>query len=146
MGLRLFETSIQKTLAGFWEEEDGTASVDGIMWIIFFTGLLVFILDSSILYMNNTEVRRVTQDGSRLYVRGGFDDKANPEAALDLWVESNLSNLSANLNAVSSVNADNQVTTLVTYPADDTDLVSGLFDYFGGFDINVLVVNQKAVL
>lgn len=144
--MRLLDNSARKTLDRFWKEEDGTASVDGILWIIFFTGLLVFILDSSILYMNNTEVRRITQDGSRLYVRGGFDDEADPLAALDLWVESNLSNLSTNLNAVSSLNANNEISTLVTYPADDTDLVSGLFDYFGGFDINVLVVNQKAVL
>ncbi|GGE38520.1 TadE/TadG family type IV pilus assembly protein [Actibacterium pelagium] len=143
--MRLPDASARRTLKKFWREEDGTASVDGLIWVMFFTTLLVFILDASIMFMNNVEVRRVTQDGSRLYVRGGFDGEADPIAALDLWVENNLSDLSPNVNATSSLNASNQLSTVVTYPASDTDL-TGLVNVLSNFNIEVLVVNQKAVL
>ncbi|GGE38547.1 TadE/TadG family type IV pilus assembly protein [Actibacterium pelagium] len=135
-------SSSKNRLSKFWKEQDGTASVDGLIWIMFFMTLVVFILDAAIMFMNNTQVRRIVQDGSRMYVRGAFDGSTTELKDLDAWIQARLSGLSPKAKSSSKVDGNNRVYTEVVYPASDTD-ITGLFDALMNFNIQVVVVNQK---
>ncbi len=122
----------------FRRDEQGTATVESLIWLTFLVAFTFMILDAAMVFMNNTEVRRITQDANRLFIKGIFDDNTS---SLETWIEGQLDGLAPNADATATIDSDGRLSTVVVYPATDTDLV-GLVEILNNVTLQVVVVHQ----
>lgn len=73
------------TLRRFWRGDDGSATIEFVLWIPFFLLLLGILTDSATLYLRQNEMWNVSRDAARLIATG----QLNETEALT-YAESNL--------------------------------------------------------
>jgi Flp pilus assembly protein TadG len=56
----------------FWRREDGSATVEFVLWLPILFLILLLIVDASMLFMSRSHAIRVLQDTNRLYSVGQF--------------------------------------------------------------------------
>jgi len=55
---------------GFLRDERGSQSIEFVLWIPIFVGLLIIVMDASTLYITQTEMENVARDTARRMVKG----------------------------------------------------------------------------
>ena len=93
-----------KRLDTFRRDESGGATIEACLWLPFFAIFMIFVIDVTMVFMNESKVHHVVQDGNRQYVVGGFKDEANPTQALETWIEASLDLLTPGAIATASLN------------------------------------------
>ena len=126
-----------RVLRRFRAAEDGSATVEVMLWFPFFLVFFFTILEATHMFYATSQIRRIVQDASRQYVRGAFDNTS----ALENWLEATLEPYAPNAAARASVALDGRLTTRVVFPESDVDF-TGLSAVIGGFDIEVDAVVQ----
>ncbi len=116
----------------FLRDEAGGATVEACLWIPFFLSFFVLILDAAFIFLQETDAQRIVQDGNRQYVTGAIASTG----ALETWIETAMVPLSPNANATARVDGAGVLTTVLTYPAEDTDL-TGATGVLGGLTMRV---------
>jgi Flp pilus assembly protein TadG len=106
---------------GFLKKEDGTATVEAVIWLPLFFLVLFLMVDAAMIFAGQSQALRVVQDANRNMSIGRFRTAAETEA----YIEQQLARLSAGVNAISTVTAG-VVTTTVSLPARDLQF-SGFF-------------------
>jgi Flp pilus assembly protein TadG len=71
----------------FARDQDGSYSVEAVIWLPAFTLVIALIIDLSAIYSGKAEIARVIQDANRAYSTGSFTNQTQIEtyvsAALD---------------------------------------------------------------
>ena len=112
-------------------DEDGSATIEAVLWLPFFILLFIMIADAAMIFANQSRIHRMVQDGNRNYVVGAL---ANCDA-LETWLEDVTQKLAPSASATCSI-ASNVVTSTVSIPSGELDL-SGATGVFGGITIEV---------
>ncbi|TNC51932.1 hypothetical protein FHG66_03740 [Rubellimicrobium rubrum] len=117
-------------LTRFARSEDGSVTVEAVLWLPVFFGLLVMITDASLAFYGRGEAYRVLQNGNRAFATGRLDSPA----ATKRWIESTMETVAPNASVETKVNADRTiVVSRMSIPVSDLSL----FNMFEGFDMVV---------
>jgi len=63
---------IDKKFKAFLRQENGSSSIEFVLWVPLVLAILLLIVDASMLFMSRTHAIRVLQDTNRLYSVGQF--------------------------------------------------------------------------
>lgn len=121
----------RKTLGRFARSDDGSATIESLLWIPFFVFLLLFIADVTLIFMNQSMALRVTQDGVRSLAVYEIADCA----ALQTWLETTLNGMANSATATCAISGD-YATTTVTMNSSDLDL-TGATGWIANFPVQV---------
>ena len=110
-------------LARFAKKEDGSASIEALLWFVVAVTIGGVMTDASAVFHAQSNVMRIMQDANRAYSMGYITNTADHEA----YIEGRIDDVSPTVTATTSLNADGDVlTTRVELPASDL-MVMGLF-------------------
>ena len=116
----------------FCRAEDGSTTIETVIWLPMFMILLGFIINVSMVFFNESQILRVIQDGNRAFSLGRLQDLKEVED----YVLARLAYLDASITIGSEV-ADGFVTTWLRTPATDLMPVSFMSSVFEGLDVGV---------
>ena len=109
---------------GWWRREEGTASVEAVLWLPLFFLTLGIITDATMIFHGYTQALRVMQDANRSLSVGRIGTTAEAES----FIEAALAPLSGAAAATSSTDGG-IVTTVVTLPAADLQILGVLSQF-----------------
>lgn len=132
--MRLRRFSLLKRFAN---AEDGSISIEAVLWFIMMTGVIGLLIDATMVFQSYSLALRTLQDGNRNLSVGRFETEAETET----YIQTELAGLSPNVTATATMNG-RIVTTFVTLPV--TDL--GLVGFFNGLDSVKLNISGKHYL
>ncbi len=114
-----------------FRREDGTVSVEAVLWIPFFVFCLTLIADGALIFYGQARALEVTEDANRSFAIG---EVTREEA--EAQIVSRLSTISPNASA--RINTERGlITTVVTLPTSDLDAV--------GFVTSLASINMQVV-
>ena len=123
----------------FARDEAGSGSVEACLWMPVLFAFFILVLDATYLFLRDSEIRRVVQDGSRQYVMGFF---GTDTGKMQTWIEERLARIAPHAEASVTIDDTNDVLlTAVRYPASDTDL-TGWIGKLTGLTLSAHVVNK----
>ena len=111
--------------------EDGTVSVEAVLWIPFFVFCLTLVADGALIFYGQARALEVTEDANRAFSIG----EVTREEAVE-QIEARLSTISPNASAHINTE-DGLITTIVTIPTSDLDAV--------GFVTSLASINMQVV-
>lgn len=123
----MFSARIFGRFARFRRDEAGSATFEALIWIHVMLFFLLLILDATTIFMQNSKIQRIVQDGNRQYIKGVFAGDTNE---LEDWLEATLDPITPNAVATATVDGAGLLVTSVTYPTADTEL-SGVTNLVG---------------
>ena len=123
-------TLVDSALRRF-RDEDGTVSVEAVLWIPFFVFFLTLIADGALIFYGQARALEVTEDANRAFSIG----EVTREEAVE-QIEARLSTISPNASAQINT-VDGLITTIVTIPTSDLDAV--------GFVTSLASINMQVV-
>ena len=126
------------SLPGFWQDEEGSYTIESVIWFPIFEILLTIVTNVSIVFFNESQILRVMQDGNRALSLGRLRDADEVET----YVSNNLAYLKAAMTIDTQV-AGGFVTTNLSVPA--TDLMP-LNLMTSAFDSVVIAVNAQHII
>lgn len=121
----------RRGLGCFLRRQDGTASVEAVLWMPIFIALFGFVVDTSLIFFGQSKVLRVIQDGNRSRSIGYLDNEAQTETYI--------TNELAALNVTATVHSTETagiIRTDVTFPAAQLQAL-GFFTALLGLNITV---------
>lgn len=125
--------SIRKQLARFRKEDQGTATVEAVLWLPIFVFIFGLMVDASMIFHNQTKVLRVVQDANRHYSIGRFD-----AAETETYIKDTLGGLKITPKTVKTTKSTNGVAhTRVVVSAAQLQML-GYFSALEGLEIQVL--------
>jgi Flp pilus assembly protein TadG len=71
-----FSNGLRQFAAAFTRETRGSVTVEFVMWVPVFCGLLMLFADTSLTYMNQSNFWNVSRETARIVARHGFDTQA----------------------------------------------------------------------
>lgn len=119
------------SLNRFLRRDDGTATVETLLWFPLFIAVFGLMLDVSMIFFGQAKVLRVVQDGNRSYSVGRITTKSDTET----FIENQLSQLGITANATTTTLAG-VAHTKVTVPVKQLEVL-GYFTAFSGLTITV---------
>ena len=122
----------------FTRNEEGSASVEVILWMPIMALVLAVIMNISLVFFGESQMLRVVQDANRAFSLGRFADMDETEQ----YVINQLAYLGATLS-VNSTFAGGFITTSLTAPATDLMPLNFMQSAFNG--VNVTVSAQQIV-
>ncbi len=115
----------------FLRREDGTATVETLLWFPFFIFVFGLMFDAAMIFYTQSRIVRIIQEGNREYSIGNLADPA----ATETYIETALSSINVTATAASQVTAG-VVTTVVSVRAPELDLL-GFFSAIRNLEFNV---------
>jgi Flp pilus assembly protein TadG len=122
---------IRTVFRKFARSDDGTATVETLLWFPLFIAVFGLMLDVAMIFHGQAKVLRVTQDGNREYSIG----RLTTPAATETYIENILAQLDIQANATTTEIAG-VAHTIVTVPANQLQVL-GYFTAFAGLTISV---------
>ncbi|RVV98647.1 pilus assembly protein [Mesobaculum littorinae] len=104
---------VSRLFGRFAAENDGSATVEGVLWLPIFFAFFVGIADASLIFFGRAQALQVTQDANRFYSIGRLDADG-----AEAYIENALSALSARVQATTSLSGG-IITTQVIMPSSD---------------------------
>lgn len=99
--------------------EDGTATIEAILWIPIYALILTLIADVSMVFHNQAQVMRIIQDGNRQLSVGRLKTTAQAED----YISAALAGFSENAEVSTSLSGTGVINTSVMVPTSDLDSV-----------------------
>lgn len=112
-------------LQGFVKDEDGSYSIEAVIWMPIFAILLALIMNVSVVFFTESQMMRVVQDGNRAFSLGRLTSVAEVED----YVLTTLAYTDADLSVESTV-SDGIIRTQLSAPATDLMPLNFLRDSF----------------
>ena len=106
-------------LSRFLRREEGSSTIEAILWIPLIFTLLIMILDVSFVYFERSQALRLIQDINRAYSVGRFDDEAEATAALRAAIQRISPNAVPAENFTTYDSTTGLITSVVNMPASD---------------------------
>ena len=119
--------------------EDGTATVETVLWLPALFMIFVLIINASFVFYKQSIVMRVVQDANRALsvgrIGGGLE-KAAAEAATQTYIKDRISGFSSNGTVKTTINSSTGViTTTASIPVSDL-IFNGKFNILTGFSVS----------
>ena len=130
--------STWRTLTDKVLAEDGTATIEAILWIPVYGLLLTFIADVSMVFHNQAQVMRIIQDGNRQLSVGRFKTTVQVQD----YITETLSGFADNALVSTSLSSTGVINTSVMVPASDLDSVGS---WALVKDVNLVVSAQHLI-
>ena len=118
--------------------EDGTATVEAILWIPVYALILTLIADVSMVFHNQAQVMRIIQDGNRQLSVGRLKTSAQAED----YITAALAGFSDNAQVSTNLSSTGVINTSVLVPTSDLDSVGS---WARLADINLVVSAQHLI-
>ncbi|WP_281857916.1 TadE/TadG family type IV pilus assembly protein [Litoreibacter halocynthiae] len=99
--------------------EDGTATIEALLWIPIYGLLLTFIADVSMVFHNQAQVMRIIQDGNRQLSVGRLKTTEQTED----FIAAALAGFSDNASVSTNLSSTGVINTSVMVPTEDLDSV-----------------------
>ncbi len=130
---------LRRALARFRRNQDGSATVESVIWMVAFFGLIILVSDASLAFFGKAQAFRALQDGNRAYAIG-YLATANEVKA---WIEAEMELVAPTAEATTEVTevdgVDRLVSSSLEIPISDLTL-------FSSFDtVNIVVRSQHYV-
>lgn len=109
----LLKPHMRRSLTGFLRRNDGTATVEAVLWLPIFMIVFGLMIDASMIYHGQSKVLRVLQDANRNMSIGRFDSDTEIEA----YINSELARFGVTPTSTDAITDGNVVLTFVTVPA-----------------------------
>ena len=68
--------TLRKGSSNFFTNEEGSATIETVIWLPIFTILLTMIINLSMVFFSESQILRVVQDGNRAFSLGRLEDGA----------------------------------------------------------------------
>lgn len=130
--------SVVKHLRGFCADEDGSYSIEAVIWMPIFAILLALIMNVSVVFFTESQMMRVVQDGNRAFSLGRL---TSPEEVEDYVIET-LAYTDADLLVETTVSGG-IIRTQLSAPATDLMPLNFLRDSFS--NVRVGFTSQQIV-
>ena len=124
----------------FLRREDGSATVESVIWFPVFIGFFLLIADVALIFHGQAQMLRIAQDANRLYSVGRLGD----EDATQAYVIDRLASLGKPARVETVLNVDNVITTTVRAWSGDLDAV-GIVGFLTSIDVTVTSQHMKEV-
>lgn len=118
-------------LRTFRRREDGSGSIETVLWVPVFVLIIGLVADISLIFGRQAEALRVVQDANRALSLGRLGD----EAATMAYVLEAISEISPNATVLTEVN-DGVIVTRLFMPASDLS-ATGVFATFNSVDVTI---------
>ncbi len=92
-------TKPQRTLREFWRKEDGSFTLEFVIWMPIFAFLLAVVMNLSMVFYYESQMLRISQDATRAFSLGRFIEETNGPTAADQaeqYIRDRLSFIGAN--------------------------------------------------
>lgn len=123
----------------FWKREDGSATVESVMWLPFFIGFFCLVADVSLIFYKHTVAIRVIQDTNRSLSVGRLAD----EQAAEAFAAGIIHQMSPSATVDTTID-NGVIRTQVMMPANELDAI-GWFDVLRNMDVFVFSQQLKEV-
>lgn len=123
--------SFSAHLRGFFRREEGTSSVEAVIWMPVFILLIAVVADTSAIFGRQAEALRVVQDANRSLSLGRFLTVGETEK----YIEGQIAAISPNATVETVVNAG-IITSTVTLPVSDIG-ITGLVSAFDQLAVTI---------
>lgn len=117
--------------AGFLRREDGTATVEAVLWFPIFIAVFGLMVDAAMIFHGQAKVLRVIQDGNRNFSIGRLTNEAETET----YIENVLADLNITATAETTETAG-VAYTVVTVQAAQLQIL-GYFSALTNLEIRV---------
>ena len=125
-------TSPGRRIRRFWSSDDGSYSIEAVIWMPIFAILMAFIMNLSMIFHNESQMLRVVQDANRALSLGRLEDSTEVEA----YIRTGLSYLSPSLEINSAISGG-IISTTVLVPATDLMPINLMTSAFQNVRISV---------
>ncbi len=129
--MKLHNDSRMRLVGRFRRNEEGTATVEAVIWLPFLLFLLAFIADASLIFGAKAEVLRVLQDANRATSIGRL---RTSQQTID-YITVRIGGISSSA-VVTSVVTAGVVSSTVVIPASDLT-ATGMFGGMSDFNVRV---------
>ena len=121
---------------GFVKDENGSATIEAVLWMPVFVFVLVLIFDVSMMFYNQTRVMRIVHDANRAYAVGRFD-----QSEAEAFMQNEMARFSENAD-VQMLPGSPFVRSQISVRAGDLGGV-GMLKVISG--VNISVVSHQMV-
>ncbi len=124
-------SKLDTVIGGFWKNDNGSATIEAVLWIPIFVLFMTMVADASFLFFGQNQAYRVVQDANRSLSVG----RLATEDDVETFITSALGSLAPNAVATTVIN-NGSVTSVVQIPA--TDLIAiGAFSALVNADLTI---------
>ena len=121
-----------RTRSSFIRREDGTATVEAVLWLPIFLAVFGLMVDASMIFNGQSKVLRVIQDGNRNMSIGRF----TTDAEVETYITTELARFGITPSVIDATSDGNVVLTVVTVQASEMQIL-GYFNSLLNLDIEV---------
>jgi Flp pilus assembly protein TadG len=112
---------LRTCLGRFAREQDGSVTIEAVMWLPFFMFLLVLVADASFIFNGQARALRIVQDGNRAFSVGRLEDPASTQT----YIAASLADLSPGAVVSTTLNGG-IITSVATIPLNDLVALGGV--------------------
>lgn len=133
-------SNITRRLIGFLRRENGTATVEAVLWFPIFIAVFGLMVDSAMIFHGQSKVLRVIQDANRNLSIGRF----KTDAEVETYIKDQLALVGVSPKSAKAVSniAAGTVTTTVVVPAKEFQLL-GYFSALTKLEIPVTARHMR---
>lgn len=125
---------LPRGLRRFYKKDDGTATVEAVLWLPIFFALFGLMTDAAMIFNGHSRVLRIVQDANRNLSVGRFETEVETQD----WIIAQLAQISPNADVVTQTNAG-IATTTAFIPATDLEVLG----MFGALNSVTLAVTSQ---
>jgi Flp pilus assembly protein TadG len=124
--------SLKSRVAAFLKCEDGSFSIEAVIWTPIFVILLAVMINVSTVFFNESQMLRVVQDANRAYSLGRLETEDETEQ----YIKAQLAYLSGAFT-VQTTKSASVISTTVSVPATELMPMNLMSSAFSGTMLNV---------
>lgn len=130
---------LRRSPTRFFRDDDGTVTVESILWVPIFLVFFTFIVDVSNIFHGQAKAMRMAYDGNRQASLGTFSDADETQTA----ILSRVQRFSPNATVTTVFDTDS-ISSVVVMPTNDLVIV-GIISKILNIDITVSTVHMRDV-
>jgi Flp pilus assembly protein TadG len=130
----------------FLREEDGSSTIESLLWIPLLFAVLLLGLDVSLISTKQAMVMRIVQDGNRAYALGRYSGaNSTPEqvqASVEAAIRGSIVSISPNALVRATIATNGTITTAVRMPASDLSSF-GMLPNWNSLNVGIVLQHTK---
>lgn len=131
-----FMPHIRRLQPGFLRREDGTATIEAVLWMPIFLAVFALMVDASMVFHGQSKVLRIIQDANRNMSIGRF----TTDTQVETYINNELAQFGVVPTLTNAQSGNGAVLTLVRVPARQLQIL-GLFSSLLDLQIDVSSVH-----
>jgi Flp pilus assembly protein TadG len=129
---KLTSSRVGKEARRFFTDEDGSFTIESVVWMPIFAILIAIIMNVSMVFFGESQMMRVVQDANRAFSLGRFENELETET----YILANLDNMDANFTVETTLSGG-VITTELSAPAADLMPLNLMTSAFDSVDVSV---------